>query len=452
LPSLQSCGLVCLIGRCGVDLQTLWSMAPEAAGKARPSGVDVARGLCEEILTEEFFEKHWERTPLHFRSADRGRTANRLPEALSTDDIMALIRKSGHSLKMFRHGEASDLDNFMVAYLEGASMIVNQADRCNSTLFELCKALAKVHFMHVFCVVYLTPPGSQAVRLHNDDQDVFLLQVCGRKRWTIRNAPKLLPYTEEMMGKDVPVPEELVGEPTMEFTMEPHDVLYIPRGYLHEAATGEEPSLHITVTIPTSDYCWGVQLIKHFMQELSTNKQEEGSLLQSSLSSKAPSSSEEALEDKLKGVLNSWAEGVQVSSVLDAFEQRMARTNEGQERQFARLSDMKSAPLVTEDSRVRLMSGVSSCQVVSELAVFVREADGQRLDLPIARSAAPMLRALTHRPQPVPDLPCADPFERLCVLQMLHQQGVLQLFVSPSSQQDADDLREGGDDYRGGGA
>jgi len=407
----------------------------------------VARGLCEEILTEEFFSKHWEKTPLHFRAAERGRTANRLPDALSTDDVMALIRKSGHSLKMFKYGEASELDNFMAAYLEGSSMIVNQADRCNPTLYELCRALAKVHFMHVFSVVYLTPPGSQAVRLHNDDQDVFLLQVWGRKRWTIRNAPKLLPYTEEMLGKEVPVPEELVGEPTMEFTMEPHDVLYIPRGYLHEAATGEEPSLHITVTIPTSDYCWGVQLVKHFMQDLDANRKDPESLLKCQLSSKAPGNSEEALEEKLKGLIDNWAQGIQVSSVVDAFKQRMARTNEGQERQFGRMNEIKAPPYVKEDSRVRLMHGVSCrCEADSEFATFSRESDGQRLDVPITRSAAPMIRALTNRPLSVLDLPCADAFERLCVLQLLHQQGVLQLFVNSaasSSHFDADVVQAG---------
>merc|ERR1712232_939404 len=100
-------------------------------------------------------------------------------------------------------------------------------------------------FYHVFGVLYLTPPDSQAVRLHNDDQDVFLFQVWGRKHWTIRNSPQHLPYTEEMLGKSDPVPPELIGDPIMSFDMQPHDVLFIPRGFLHEARTSAEPSLHI---------------------------------------------------------------------------------------------------------------------------------------------------------------------------------------------------------------
>ena len=42
--------------------------------------------------------------------------------------------------------------------------------------------------------------------------------------------------------------------------------------YYFQATTGEEPSLHITITVPTSDYCWGVQLTKHLMQKLQSKE------------------------------------------------------------------------------------------------------------------------------------------------------------------------------------
>eukprot|EP00913_Durusdinium_trenchii_P016608 g15612.t1 len=89
------------------------------------------------------------------------------------------------NLKMFRSNEMSDLKSPWHSYLAGFSMVINQADRHHKVLFDLCK------------VVYLTPPGSQAVRVHTDDQDVILLQVWGSKHWTLYNAPTHLPYTEE---------------------------------------------------------------------------------------------------------------------------------------------------------------------------------------------------------------------------------------------------------------
>ncbi|CAE8606078.1 unnamed protein product [Polarella glacialis] len=405
------------------------------------SGAEMGARVIDQLLTEEFFQDHWERVPLHLRAADGGKDVNHLPELLSVDDVADIIGKAGPSLKMFKHNEPSRLRSFLLAYLDGTSMIVNQADRHNQVILEFCRSLADHFFHHVFAVLYLTPPGSQAVRLHNDDQDVFLFQVWGSKRWTVRNAPQLLPYTEEMLGKDCPVPENLVGPPLLEFTMEAHDVLYIPRGYLHEAATGEEASLHITFTIPTSDYCWGVNLVKHLTGQL-RSKQLPGpqrSLCQSSLAPRGAAGpavlDDAALDEKLQELLGSLASQLSAEDVVRSFEQRMERTNDNQGRQFSMMTGGERGrptrpPRVTEDTRVRLMPGVSChCEPDSEMAVFSRSGDGQHLEMPILKSSSGLVCALTSKPQWVRDLPTKDPFQRLCVLQLLLEHGVLQLFL-----------------------
>lgn len=402
------------------------------------SGTDIAKNFCQHVLTPEFFEKHWERYPLHHRGSVKGPAGNLLPSVITVDDVVSIIRRAGPSLKMFRHGEPYDTDNFMIAYLDGASMIVNQADRHNPALFQLSRALADLHFLHVFGVIYLTPPNSQAVRLHNDDQDVFLMQVWGRKRWTIREAPQLLPYTEEMLGKEQPVPKELEGKAIMEFTMEPHDVLYIPRGFLHEAATGnDESSLHVTITIPTSDYCWGVQVLKHMVSNLSTQDLPKRIApavgVPSGVGPQVPD--DEELDALLKEKVGSWLSNLSVDGLLDAFDKRMARTNEGQNKTFEKSMNFRLRPFVAEVSRVRLMHGVTCmCEHGGDVAIFLRTADRQRLELPIAPSASELVRSLTSKPQRVADLPCRDAFQRVCVLQLLNQQGVVQLFLADADE------------------
>lgn len=376
---------------------------------------------------------------MHYRAAEHGCDANSLPKVFGVDDLVSLLRRSGSSLKLFKQGDPYEEDDFTVAYLDGASLIVNQADRYHPMLFALCRVLAQRHFYHVFSVVYLTPPNSQAVRLHNDDQDVFLLQVWGTKKWTIRNAPTLLPYTEEMLGKGSPVPQELVGEPTMQFTMQPHDVLYIPRGFLHEAETSEFPSLHVTVTMPTSDYCWGVQLVKQFgltlyPPELPTPLR---NCCDASLASfRRPGGpvkreEDETMETHLKELTKMWLASLSVESVVNAFESRMSRTNDGQEKGFHNNMELQMGPFVTESSRVRLMHGISSfCELDSKVAIFQRAPNGEKLEMPITPSAAALICSLTSRPQKVTDLPCIDAFERVCALQVLHNFGVVQLFTS----------------------
>merc|ERR1719461_2274791 len=98
-------------------------------GARKPGGAEVAKCFSDSVLTPKFFEEHWEKRPLHWRSAERGQCANGLPEAFSVDDLVSLVRIAGPNLKMFRHSEAAKTDNFMLAYLEGASLVVNQADR-----------------------------------------------------------------------------------------------------------------------------------------------------------------------------------------------------------------------------------------------------------------------------------------------------------------------------------
>lgn len=331
---------------------------------------------------------------------------------------------------MFRKGDPCEEENFLVGYLDGASMIVNQAERYCPSVYEFCRILAALHFHHVFAVVYLTPPNSFAVRLHNDDQDVFLLQVWGRKHWTIRDAPQLGPYTEEMLGKDEPVPPELISEPIMSFDMAAGDILYIPRGFLHEARTSDQPSLHITVTMPTSDYCWGVQLVKHLMQDIHARDVPPEVVKARNTRLEADSGAEdEAINTNIEDIFNHWESNISVDGVLEAFEQRMGRVNEGQERAHNQAMSLKPPrPQVTEDRRVRLMYGVSCwCEADGEVAVFKR--DTQRMELPIAPTAAPLIRSLTARPQKVSDLPCVDTFERICVLQLLLDLDVVQLFT-----------------------
>lgn len=99
---------------------------------------------------------------------------------------------------------------------------------------------------------YLTPPGaSQGFAPHYDDIEAFCLQLEGRKRWKVYaplNANERLPrvssedYTENDL-KDV--------EPVMDVVLEPGDMLYMPRGWIHQACTlpsETEHSLHLTVS------------------------------------------------------------------------------------------------------------------------------------------------------------------------------------------------------------
>jgi len=107
---------------------------------------------------------------------------------------------------------------------------------------------------------YLSPVDGHAFPPHPDAQDVFILQIAGKKHWRVYQPPVLLPYKDEMRGKPntSALSYEELGAPLLDMLLEPGDLLYMPRGYPHEAWPPKgEMSLHLTLTVPTHAYSMG---------------------------------------------------------------------------------------------------------------------------------------------------------------------------------------------------
>jgi hypothetical protein len=181
--------------------------------------------------------------------------------------------------------------NIWAAYLDGCSIVINHADMYSPWIAALCNDLQQnptttntqsstttkdeevkyYYFPHVYANTYLTPPGGiQTAPPHADDRDVFIVQLAGCKTWTVyEHVPIPYPYSEEQVGKvhgKVPVVPPLVLQGPKVFNrlvLHPGDVLYMPRGYVHEAVTPPvtenhnhtmEPSFHVTLAIATHDW------------------------------------------------------------------------------------------------------------------------------------------------------------------------------------------------------
>ncbi|CAD7936011.1 unnamed protein product [Amoebophrya sp. A25] len=223
--------------------------------------------FTNKILTPDFFQKTWEKEPKFWKRGELG-GENFFPDYFTVDRFVKMISPDVRCYKNDDPNVPSSGDPVR-AYLSGCSLVHNQADRLDAKLLQFCQQLGSSFFAHVFCVYYLTPPEAQAVRAHSDDQDVFVLQVWGKKTWRLWAADPLLIYTEEMLGKQEPIPREkyMTSERYLQtVTVEAGDVLYLPRGVIHEAETGEESSLHFTITVPSCDYCWAA-LLSHYLDQ-----------------------------------------------------------------------------------------------------------------------------------------------------------------------------------------
>jgi hypothetical protein len=107
---------------------------------------------------------------------------------------------------------------------------------------HLCEALEAELMSLVGCTAYLTPPKSQGIAPHHDDVEVFVLQTQGSKSW------QLFTPQRELSHKYEKTPPGTLGKPMLEVTLEQGDLLYIPRGVIHQARATAEFSTHLTVS------------------------------------------------------------------------------------------------------------------------------------------------------------------------------------------------------------
>jgi hypothetical protein len=131
------------------------------------------------------------------------------------------------------------------AFADGATIVLQGLHHTWPPLAEFCRALERELEQPVQANAYYTPAHSQGFGVHHDTHDVFCLQVAGKKRWLVYQPLLELPLKEQRYSAELGD----AGEPVEDLTLHPGDMLYLPRGWLHEALTSDADSLHITVGV-----------------------------------------------------------------------------------------------------------------------------------------------------------------------------------------------------------
>ena len=212
--------------------------------------------LIDPAPTRDFFEIYWEKRPLvvnrhqpdYFSSllsleeVDRViTTRNRQYPDITLKNASKDVSASDFTVR----GDGLDVARVYQLFEEGSTIALSFLDTVVPTLTLFCRTLES-ELSHPFQTnVYLTPPGAQGAKAHYDTHDVFVLQVEGSKQWTIYGTPVELP----LPSQDFEASLHPLGEPTMQFVLEPGDVAYIPRGVVHDAHSTDVVSLHITAGV-----------------------------------------------------------------------------------------------------------------------------------------------------------------------------------------------------------
>jgi ribosomal protein L16 Arg81 hydroxylase len=232
----------------------------------------MSRGVLAERLTrlsrEAFARDVWARTALLTRGAGD------FSDLFSADAVDELVARRGLRtpfLRVAKDGTTLPESSFTApagvgatigdqlddtalwrAFDDGATLVLQALHRTWEPVADLVAALGAELGHPVQANAYVTPPQNRGFDAHYDVHDVFVLQIQGTKRWLVHEPvfPDPLrdqPWTDHRAA----VAEAARGEPAVDAVLEPGDVLYLPRGWLHSARAQGEPTVHLTLGVHT---------------------------------------------------------------------------------------------------------------------------------------------------------------------------------------------------------
>lgn len=125
---------------------------------------------------------------------------------------------------------------------DGATLLLRRIDQWHAPTRELTVALAAELNLAVEAFYFVTPAGHQGLDLHRDDADVLVVQVAGSKEWSVHEGPADGNWKPGPTSPPHPAEE-------LRTVLRSGEVLYIPRGFAHQAVGDSGLSAHLSLTI-----------------------------------------------------------------------------------------------------------------------------------------------------------------------------------------------------------
>jgi ribosomal protein L16 Arg81 hydroxylase len=223
--------------------------------------IDSTSSWLSELLAptsvDEFLSKYWLRQHLFCRGA-----TDRFSDLLSWPVLNRILEHHWRETCRFRLAcQGRDLEPASYADLGGFTPRVRAADvtdqlRRGATLSfdaidELHAPLTRLaESFEVFfrggtkINIYAAWRALHGLDLHRDNQEIFILQVDGRKRWILYGAS-----VDGLDRTDLKTRSKPPAGAEFDQILQPGDLLYIPRGCYHVALPMNEPALHLTLGV-----------------------------------------------------------------------------------------------------------------------------------------------------------------------------------------------------------
>jgi hypothetical protein len=147
-------------------------------------------------------------------------------------------------------------------FQSGATIQFNSVNHFLPNLRGLADMFAEKFRVPCDIISFLSPAGGQGTGVHHDPTDLVVIQLEGTKAWKLWGRPQTRGPSHASFA-----PGQL-GNPALEFTLAPGDVLYMPYNTPHLATSCNEMSLHLSVTVRPRT--WG-ELLIGLVHELMAN-------------------------------------------------------------------------------------------------------------------------------------------------------------------------------------
>lgn len=212
--------------------------------------------LLAPMALDSFLNDVWGVRHHHGKALRPDRFADLLPDR-RLEEILAGLQRQADMLSLVKEGVRLPLSDFQLPdgcvdivqlrnkYADGYTVVLNGAERFTPEVRMMTNAIAAETDFESQVNVYATPPRARGFSPHFDDHDVLVLQVRGSKTWLVYLSSPLVP-PERFREKERAVDVSALGEPER-IELKQGDILYLPRGRVHAAQTGNEASVHLTI-------------------------------------------------------------------------------------------------------------------------------------------------------------------------------------------------------------
>jgi hypothetical protein len=196
-------------------------------------------------------------------------TAAMLREHIETGcipaDEIAVIKAPNPSLngKSFQDGHGrTAAARLLKLYDQGHTIRIGNLQRVIPAMARASRAIQQETGYSNYIHAFLTPPGSQGLRWHWDQQMAVIAQFEGVKRWHLWRPPVEAPmreYNESWrVWKDTYVKDWEAAGPDIEIDLQEGQSLLLPRGWVHNmfVTATDQGSAHLTCAIRERTPLW----------------------------------------------------------------------------------------------------------------------------------------------------------------------------------------------------